>query len=241
MMNFSQEKCLVNITSENSLLNKQKTMIKKLFLSAYIASSVYMYAQTGNVGINTPNPTNTLHIKGNGTGDPLRIENLLPAQNTAGTLVVDSNGVTRLRDSNTTSAARIVGNMNFAADNTYYATNVNSSPSKSFDNLTEFSGNTFTATQTGLYMVAFTVNFAQQNTGDGYLGYAVILKNGTIIESNSSKIALPENNGAAYYNHSEATAIIKLNASDKLSFQAKSYGAASSAAADYEINVTRLN
>lgn len=43
-------------------------------------TSVCMYAQTGNVGINTPNPTNTLHIKGNGTSDPLRIENLLPTQ-----------------------------------------------------------------------------------------------------------------------------------------------------------------
>ena len=55
-------------------------MTKKLFTSIHIMTSVCMYAQTGNVGINTPNPTNTLHIKGNGTSDPLRIENLLPTQ-----------------------------------------------------------------------------------------------------------------------------------------------------------------
>ncbi|GAA5097889.1 hypothetical protein GCM10023210_33390 [Chryseobacterium ginsengisoli] len=216
-------------------------MTKKLFTSIQIMTSVYMYAQTGNVGINTPNPTNTLHIKGNGTSDPLRIENLLFAQNTAGTLVADSNGVTRLKNLNTISSVRVLGSMNLAADNTLYATNVSSTPVKNFDNLSEFSGNTFTATQAGLYLATFTIDFMQQTTGDGYLGYAVILKNGTIIESNSAKIALPENNGVPDFYSSEATVIIKLNASEQLSFQAKSYGADASAGAQYDIHITRLD
>lgn len=202
---------------------------------------MYIHAQAGNVGINTTTPTNTLHIKGNGTSDPLRIENLLPAQNTAGTLVADSNGVTRLRNLNTISSVRILGNMSLAADNTLYATNVSSVPTKNFDNLTEFSGNTFTAAQSGLYLVTFTINFLQQTSGDGYLGYAVILKNGTIIESSSAKIGLPENNGVAYYNNSQATTLIKLNASEQLSFQSKSYGANGSVSGDYTISVSRLD
>ncbi|GAA5084751.1 hypothetical protein GCM10023210_04880 [Chryseobacterium ginsengisoli] len=200
------------------------------------------YAQTGNVGINTPSPTNLLHVKGNGTSDPLRVENLLTAQNTAGTLVADATGVVRLKNSNSISSVRITGNVTLAASGTYYATNASSAPTKEYDNLNEFSGNTFTAAQAGLYMVAHSVLFTQQNSGDGYLGNAVILRNGVIIENNASKIAITEVSGAPTSDcYSEATAVIKLNAGDTLTFQSRTYGAGASVPASYRISITRLD
>ncbi|KMQ68705.1 hypothetical protein ACM39_05260 [Chryseobacterium sp. FH2] len=201
-----------------------------------------MHAQSGNVGINTPTPTNTLHIKGNGTSDPLRIENLLPAQNTAGTLVADANGVTRLRNSNSISSVRATGNITLAASDIYYATNITSAPVKEYDNLSEFTGNTFTALQTGLYMVTLIVQFTQQNSGDGFLGHAVILKNSTVTENNAAKIAITEVSGVATGNsYSEASAVFKLNAGDTVSFQTRAYGAGASTSASYKINIVRMD
>lgn len=200
------------------------------------------YAQTGNVGINTPSPTNFLHVKGNGTSDPLRIENLLPAQNTAGTLVADATGIVKLRNANSISSVRILGNVTLAVSGTSYATNATAVPTKEYDNLNEFSGNTFTASQTGLYMVTHLVQFTQQNSGDGYLGYAVILKNNVVTENNASKIAITEVSGVATAeSYAEATAMLKLNAGDTLTFQSKTYGAGASVPASYRISITRLD
>lgn len=216
-------------------------MNKLLYLLLFPMGFQYTYAQIGNVGINTDTPTNKLHIKGNAITDPLRVENLLPAQNTAGTLVADASGVIRLRNLNSISYVRASGNITLAATDTYYFTNATAAVSSEVDNLNEFSGNTFTVTQTGLYLVTLTVQYTQQNTGDGYLGHSVILKNGVIVENNVAKIAITEVSGAPSVNGSEATAILKLNTADTISFQARSYGAGASTTAIYNINIVRLD
>ncbi|WP_126651673.1 hypothetical protein [Chryseobacterium aureum] len=216
--------------------------MKILLLSIFTMGSGLLYAQAGYIGINTTTPTNLLHVKGNGTSDPLRVENLLTAQNTAGTLVADATGVVRLRNASSISSIRITGNVTLATSGTYYATNVTSTPTKEYDNLNEFSGNTFTAAQTGLYLVTHLVQFTQQNSGDGFLGNAVILKNNVITENNASKIAITEVSGfATSDSYAEATAVLKLNAGDTLSFQSRTYGAGASVAASYRISITRLD
>lgn len=63
---------------------------KLLFLIAMTASSVSLFSQ---VGINTTNPQNTLHVAGDGTKDPLRIDGLKPGSGSY--LLVDSNGVVK--------------------------------------------------------------------------------------------------------------------------------------------------
>ncbi|MBB4805917.1 hypothetical protein HNP38_001189 [Chryseobacterium defluvii] len=217
-------------------------MIKKLFLFAFITGFAFMNAQSGNVGINTSSPTNTLHVKGNGTSDPLRLESLLTAQNTAGTLVADANGVVRLRNANSISSIKASGNVTLSVSGTYYPINNTAAPTEEYDNLGEFSGNTFTASQAGLYMVTHLVQYTQQNSGDGYLGHAVILKNGVITENNAAKIAITETSGVATAeSYAEATTMIKLNAGDTLSFQARTYGAGASVNASYRISITRLD
>ncbi|WP_390450614.1 hypothetical protein [Chryseobacterium sp. Alg-005] len=52
-----------------------------------------LFAQTGNVGINTTNPTNTLHIVSG--ADPLRLEGLQPGNSGNNILTVDGNGVVK--------------------------------------------------------------------------------------------------------------------------------------------------
>ncbi|MFP3591499.1 hypothetical protein [Chryseobacterium sp. SIMBA_038] len=64
-------------------------MGKILFLLVF---SIYT-AAFAQVGINTANPQNMLHIVGNGTTDPLRIEGIKPGSGTY--LLVDSNGVVK--------------------------------------------------------------------------------------------------------------------------------------------------
>jgi hypothetical protein len=62
--------------------------MKKLFLFLVFPGSIMTYSQ---VGINTPNPQNALHIVSDGTKDPLRVDGLKPGSGSY--LLVDSNGV----------------------------------------------------------------------------------------------------------------------------------------------------
>lgn len=197
---------------------------------------------TGNVGIGTSIATNKLHV--NAT-NPLRLEGLQNASGTSGSLTVNSNGVVQLKNSASISAARGTGTVIITTNNTF----VNTVPStKTFDNLTEMSGNTFTATSTGLYKVDFTINYPQraasEDDGDGYLGYAQVSLNGIQQSFTNTKVTLPEASGAPSFVTCSNSTFIKMNAGQILSFQALTFGSTpntTNIAAPFTINVVRID
>lgn len=196
---------------------------------------------TGNVGIGTSSATNKLHI--NAT-NPVRLEGLQGASGTVGSLSVNSTGVVQLRNSSNVSAARGTGTAIITLNNTF--TNAATS-AKTFDNLNEMAGNTFTANATGLYKVDFMVNYPQRDSteddGDGYMGYAQISLNGIQQSFTSTKVTLPENNGAPSFDTCTNSTLVKMNAGQILSFQVLSFGStanSSNIAAPFTISVVRL-
>ncbi len=197
------------------------------------------------VGIGTETPTNTLHVVRQGTQDPVRIEGLLPAENTAGTLITDPSGVVKLRNRNSISSVSINGNITYALNATYYNTNVSATPIETYDNLNEFAGNTFTAAQNGLYMASLDISIVQQSSaqtgGDGLLGYARIQKNGLDLINSTKKIAIPEATGAPALSNVEAFTLVKLNAGETLSFSSSIYGGANNAKGSYSISISRID
>ncbi|MBP7174341.1 MAG: hypothetical protein KBA33_09795 [Cloacibacterium sp.] len=70
--------------------------LKKKHYLLILVSSI-CYSQTGNVGINTTQPTHTLHVKS--TGNPLRLEGLQPDATTADqVMMADNSGVAKTID-----------------------------------------------------------------------------------------------------------------------------------------------
>ncbi|MDN3692396.1 hypothetical protein QWZ06_09005 [Chryseobacterium tructae] len=196
---------------------------------------------TGNVGIGTSSATNKLHI--NAT-NPVRLEGLQGASGTVGSLSVNNIGVVQLRNSSNVSAARGTGIVTITLNNTFTNATISA---KTFDNLSEMSGNTFTATATGLYKVDFMINYPQRNAseddGDGYMGYAQISLNGIQQSFTSTKVTLPEQNGAPSFVTCTNSTLLKMNAGQILSFQALSFGStpnSTNIAAPFIINVARL-
>ncbi|UHO39658.1 hypothetical protein H5J24_06160 [Chryseobacterium capnotolerans] len=196
---------------------------------------------TGNIGVGTSSATNKLHI--NAT-NPLRLEGLQGASSPVGSLAVNSTGVVQLRTSSNVSAARGTGTAIITLNNTF--TNAATS-AKTFDNLSEMSGNTFTANATGLYKVDFMINYPQRDAseddGDGYTGYAQISLNGIQQSFTSTKVPLPEKNGAPSFITCTNSTLLKMNAGQVLSFQALSFGSTPSStniAAPFIINIVRL-
>ncbi|WP_250255671.1 hypothetical protein [Chryseobacterium sp. Marseille-Q3244] len=196
---------------------------------------------TGNVGIGTSTATNKLHI--NAT-NPIRLEGLQGASSPVGSLAVNSTGVVQLRNSSNVSAARGTGVVVITLNNTF--TNATTS-AKTFDNLNEMTGNTFTANATGLYKVDFMVNYPQRDAteddGDGYTGYAQISLNGVQQSFTSNKVTLPEKNGAPSFVTCTNSTLLKMNAGQILSFQALSFGStpgSTNIAAPFIISVVRL-
>lgn len=196
---------------------------------------------TGNVGIGTSSATNKLHI--NAT-NPIRLEGLQGASGTVGSLSVNSTGVVQLRNSSNISAASSNGIVTITLNNTFTNATIST---KTFDNLNEMSGNTFTAIATGLYKVDFIINYPQRDAseddGDGYMGYAQISLNGAQQSFTSTKVTLPEKNGAPSFVTCTNSALLKMSAGQVLSFQALTFGSTPSSvniAAPFIINVTRL-
>ncbi|MBV8328332.1 hypothetical protein [Chryseobacterium sp.] len=196
---------------------------------------------TGNVGIGTSSATNRLHI--NAT-NPIRLEGLQGASGTVGSLSVNSTGVVQLRNSSNISAARGTGTVIITLNNTFTNT---ATSAKTFDNLNEMSGNTFTANATGLYKVDFMINYPQraatEDDGDGYMGYSQISLNGIQQSFTSTKVTLPEVNGAASFVTCSNSTVLKMNAGQVLSFQALTFGStpnSTNIVASFTINVVRL-
>lgn len=197
---------------------------------------------TGNVGIGTSSATNKLHI--NAT-NPVRLEGLQAASGTSGSLTVNSTGVVQLKNSASISAARGTGIVTITVNNTFVNTSVSA---KTFDNLSEMTGNTFTASSTGLYKVDFIVNYPQRGAtedgGDGYLGYAQISLNGIQQAFTNTKVTLPEASGAPSFVSCTNSTLIKMNAGQVLSFQALSFGSTpntTNIVAPFTINVVRID
>ncbi|MDR3022616.1 hypothetical protein [Chryseobacterium sp.] len=197
---------------------------------------------TGNVGIGTSSATNKLHI--NAT-NPVRLEGLQSASGTAGSLTVNSTGVVQLKNSASISAARGTGIVTITTNNTFVNTAVSA---KTFDNLSEMTSNTFTASATGLYKVDFIVNYPQRGAtedgGDGYLGYAQISLNGIQQSFTNTKVTLPEASGAPSFVSCTNSTLLKMNAGQVLSFQALSFGSTpntTNIVAPFTINVVRID
>nr|WP_315035145.1 hypothetical protein [uncultured Chryseobacterium sp.] len=196
---------------------------------------------TGNVGIGTSAATNKLHIIAT---NPIRLEGLQGASGTVGSLSVNSTGVVQLRNASNISAARATGTVTITLNNTF--TNAAFS-AKTFDNLNEMSGNSFTANAAGLYKVDFMINYPQRDAteddGDGYMGYAQISLNGVQQSFTSTKVSLPEKNGAPSFITCTNSTLLKMTAGQILSFQALSFGSTPSSTnitAPFIISVTRL-
>ncbi|WP_185287929.1 hypothetical protein [Chryseobacterium lactis] len=196
---------------------------------------------TGNIGIGVSSATNKLHI--NAT-NPLRLEGLQGASGTVGSLTVNNTGVVQLRNSSNISAARGTGIVTITLNNTF--TNATLS-TKTFDNLNEMTGNTFTAISTGLYKIDFMINYPQrevtEDDEDGYIGYSQISLNGVQQSFTSTKVTLPEKNGAPSFITCMNSTLLKINAGQVLSFQALSFGSTPSStniSAPFTINVVRV-
>lgn len=198
---------------------------------------------SGNIGIGTINPSNRLHISGT---DPLRLQGLQNSNSSVGILTVNSSGVVQLRNTASISAVRATGTVTVASDNSQ--NNINTNPTETFDNLSEFSSSTFTASTAGLYKIDFQINFPQrtsaQDGGDGYTGYAHINVNGTNYNSASTKVSLPEVSGNLGYNSCSNSVLVKLNAGDTVNFASSVVGSTAGSAnitSSYVINIVRLD
>lgn len=197
------------------------------------------------VGINTITPTNTLHVRGDTTTDPLRIEGLLTSPGNLESLVATSTGVVKRQSFNTVSAVRVSGNLNIIPNNSFVNINATSAPIKEYDNLSEFSGNMFTASQAGLYLMIFTVTFPQRaaslDSGDGYFVINEINTAG-VVTQNRGKIFLPESGLTAQSQYMTVKNIAKLNVGETCSFRTLVYGSTGNVTGvTYKINIVRMD
>ncbi|MCS3869950.1 hypothetical protein J3D55_002866 [Chryseobacterium ginsenosidimutans] len=199
---------------------------------------------SGNVGIGTAAPTTALHVVS--TADPLRLEGLQPSSGATSALTVNSSGVVQMRNATSISAVRATGNIIITANNI----NTNTGAAKeTFDNLSEFTGNTFTAAATGIYKVNFSINYPQraatEDGADGYLGFVKIALNGVDYSSMNTKVTLAESVGGVSSVTCINSALVKMTAGNTLTFQGLTYGstptATASITAPFTINIVRVD
>jgi len=134
----------------------------KKMMQIVVLAFVSNMAWAQNTGIGTKSPTHKLHVKD--VSDPIRLEGLGNATSTAGTIVTDANGVLKKRNTDNISAVRVTGDLMLEDDNLYYLIDATEAAKETFDNLNEFNGSTFTASQTGLYQVSFTGRYLQTSS-----------------------------------------------------------------------------
>jgi hypothetical protein len=211
-------------------------------LFSIIAVQQSTQAQTGNVGIGTAIPSNKLTVSA--AADPARLIGLQAPVTYKGTLVADATGVVKLRDANSISAVRASGSITYTNNNTIYNSNVSGAPTEQFDNLNEFSGNTFTASQTGLYQVTFIINGDQRvstnDSGDGYQLFSRIISPIGTVQA-TGKVNLPETAGVPNQETVSASDLVKLTAGQTLAFTTLVYGSTNGNTATYTILINRVD
>lgn len=218
--------------------------MKKNYLVLLLSFSALIpgYAQTGNVGIGTAIPSNKLTVSA--AADPARLIGLQAPATYKGTLVADATGVVKLRDASSISAVRATGSITYVNNNTIYASNVTGAPTEHFDNLNEFSGNVFTASQTGLYQVTYTVNGDQRaNTNDSGDGYQLFVRVITPFGTTQAigKVNIPEVSGVPNQETVSASDLVKLNAGQTIQFTTLVYGSTNGNTGTYAILINRVD
>ncbi|WP_126651674.1 hypothetical protein [Chryseobacterium aureum] len=216
--------------------------MKTLFLGI----TFFSISISAQIGIGLPLPSNMLHVRGNVTQNPLRIEGLQSNSSNLDNLAVSTTGLIKRQNLTTVSAVRISGTLNMPANNTYYTTNATTAPTEEFDNLNEFSGSTFTASRPGLYLTTFTLIFPQRSSaldgGDGYQGSIYIDDSGGNGESSSTKIFNPESTLAAADQYMTAKYLTKMNLGQQLYFGVVAYGSSGNVnGITYKINIVRMD
>jgi len=198
-----------------------------------------------NTGIGTKAPTHKLHVKD--VSDPIRLEGLSNATSTAGTIVTDANGVLKKRNTDNISTVRVSGNVTLSTStNTPVFIDSTEPPTETFDNLNEFSGNTFTASQTGLYQVSFTGRYLQNSsfyTGSVWL-YVGNGPNPPVYGTLDMGGINPKASGPTIVNYPLSVTkseLVKLTAGQVIQFKMSTYGASVSVSGTYIITVNRVD
>lgn len=213
--------------------------MKQLFIIMLMLSISISFAQ--NTGIGTITPTEKLDV----AGGNVRIRDINTTPGVAGTdktVVVDANGVLKTLAATSISAVRATGSVNHTTSGQLYDSNA---PTETFDNLGEFSGNTFTASKTGFYQVSFKTTFPQRTSatdnGDGYSGGAFIDLDGVTYSTSSTKVNIIEatslnGNISGFYSE-----LVKLNAGQKVSFRTYVFGTTVATSVSFIINISRVD
>ncbi|TKC10435.1 hypothetical protein FA048_09605 [Pedobacter polaris] len=173
----------------------------------------------------------------------LAASGLQNATSSVGTVVVDANGVLKLKTAASISSVRVTGDITFTNNDQFYFINNNGTMTETFDNLNEFAGAQFTAVQTGLYQFNFSVNFAQSSNGAAYLGKLNVLSGNaatpSTYTSGNSKISGAV--GTALSDICSVTDIVKLTAGQVIQFQAGIYQTTGGLTGKYVVSITRVD
>ncbi|NML69066.1 hypothetical protein HHL23_04580 [Chryseobacterium sp. RP-3-3] len=216
-----------------------------------IAASNGLTATNGDVklGGTLSQPTNIAASAAN----TLTLSGLQGSAAKTGTLVADGSGIVRLQDRSTLSAVRVDGNLTItgAENNLFFYTNKSGTAiNEDLDNLNEFSGNTFTASQSGLYRVQINSRYDQHtnavDSGDGYVGCLRLMAgNGPFAGQYGpffcGKVPIVEVGGTFVPIGVPKTDLVKLNAGQVVQFQILVYGATTNVTVYYEILIERID
>ncbi|MGN6490657.1 MAG: hypothetical protein ACTHLE_01575 [Agriterribacter sp.] len=203
------------------------------------AGTEFVIKDNGNVGIGVATaPANKLHVQA--TANPLRLEGLQTTEAKAGTLVIEGNGEVKVQKPSTVSAVRANGIFTISTTGSWES--VSGTNTEYIDNLSEFSGNTFTAKNDGIYRASLTIRYPQRSAGadsDGYVGGSFISSSvtGSGIEVHT-KVPAPESGVSAVFIASTNTAIFKLAAGQIIQFYASTIGSVSTSTSDYRYDIS---
>jgi len=237
-----------NIAAQTTAVNAKGSKVAIDTSKWQLSGSNITAKNTGNVGVGVAAPLYKLDIAT--ATNPLRLKGLQsPAVNAggqAGSLVADTGGVVKLQNRDNISAVRLTGScpLTTGGVGAFVAINAaGSSITKTFDNLNEFSGNTFTAKRAGLYMVVFLSEF-NERPDDAYLGYNYINISGTTISRAGISIPAPEGGSNSELCVSNTT-IYKLNAGETFTFYQLAFYSSVSAGSPvfttFHIDIVRLD